>query len=141
MSTLAFEITGKVFKIYPVQQVSETFKKREFIIERVEDINGRTFSNFIKFQITQEKTVYLENYNVGQEVKVSFNIRGTKWNKNGEDSFFTNLEAWRITNADANNNQTNQAAKENSSVVNNSKPTNDIPTDDYKSAESEDLPF
>ncbi len=140
MSSLAFEITGKILKISPVQQVNDTFKKREFVIERVEDINGRTFSNYIKFQTTQEKTSYLENYKIGQEVKISFNIRGTKWNKNGEEVYFTNLEAWRITDAVTNNTQ-NQPVQENIQSVNHSNSPSEAPTEDYKTNESDDLPF
>lgn len=38
----------------------------------------------------------LDKFNTGDSVKVYFNIRGTKWNKDGRDLYFTNLDAWRI---------------------------------------------
>jgi hypothetical protein len=46
--------------------------------------------------------------NLGDDVKVSFNIKGTKWMKDGRENYITNLDAWRMetiklsTNADAN---------------------------------------
>ena len=38
----------------------------------------------------------LDQFTVDDIVKVSFNLRGRKWEKDGQISYFTNLEAWRI---------------------------------------------
>jgi hypothetical protein len=37
-----------------------------------------------------------DKYNMGDEVKVMFNIKGTKWTKDGKENFITNLDAWRM---------------------------------------------
>lgn len=37
-----------------------------------------------------------DRFNIGDEVKVSFNIKGSKWMKDGKENYFTNLDAWRI---------------------------------------------
>jgi hypothetical protein len=37
-----------------------------------------------------------DRFNVGDEVKVSFNIKGTKWVKDGRENYITNLDAWRV---------------------------------------------
>ncbi len=34
--------------------------------------------------------------NIGDEIKVYFNLRGNKYEKDGKVSYFTNLDAWRI---------------------------------------------
>jgi hypothetical protein len=83
-----FEITGKLLEKFDVQQVSEKFKKREFVIER----NENNFPEFIKFQLVQDKTDLIDVYNKGEEIKVHFNIRGNKW----KESYFVNLQAWKI---------------------------------------------
>eukprot|EP01035_Chromulina_nebulosa_P005997 gene5997-8126_t len=93
---MAFDVTGKIVVIYDTVQKSGTFRTREFAIENSEENAGRVFTNYIKFQTTQDRTSILDKVKVGETVKVHFNIRGTKWAKDGKDSFFTNLDAWRI---------------------------------------------
>jgi hypothetical protein len=38
----------------------------------------------------------VDRFNIGDTVKVHFNIKGTKWEKNGNVNYITNLDAWRI---------------------------------------------
>ena len=37
-----------------------------------------------------------DRFNLGDTVKVLFNIKGSKWNKDGKDNYITNLDAWRM---------------------------------------------
>ena len=91
-----FELTGKIIEILDLVQVSERFKKQEFVIERTENTGNFDFTDYIKFQLTQDRTGLIQGKSVGDEVKVSFNIRGNKWEKQGKVNYFTNLDAWRI---------------------------------------------
>lgn len=93
---MSYEITGKIAAIYPVVQRTESFKTREFVIEKTEDIGSRTITNYIKFQCVQDRTTLLDRMKVGEEVKVHFNLKGSKWVKDGRENFITNLDAWRI---------------------------------------------
>ena len=93
---MSYELTGKLIEKYETIQRKETFKTREFVIEKSDDINGRIITNYVKFQCVQDKTAMLDKYNVGDVVKVFFNIKGTKWSKDGRDSYITNLDAWRM---------------------------------------------
>ena len=93
---MSYEITGKLVAKFDIVQRTETFKTREFVIEKSEDINGRTITNYVKFQCVQDKTAMPDRFNIGDDVKVQFNIKGTKWNKNGVDNYITNLDAWRM---------------------------------------------
>ena len=93
---MAFDITGKLILKNDTIQRTESFKTREFVIETNEDVNGRTITNYVKFQVVQDRTQLLDRYNVGDMIKVHFNIRGTKWEKNGQTNYITNLDAWRI---------------------------------------------
>lgn len=93
---MSFEITGKLVAKFDIVQRKESFKTREFVIEKTEEVNGRSFSSFIKFQCVQDKTAIIDRVNTGDNVKVYFNIKGTKWEKDGKVNYITNLDAWRI---------------------------------------------
>ena len=95
-----FEINGKVIVKDDTQQISDRFKKREFVIE-VENERNSEWNDFIKFQLTQDRCDLLETISLQEEVKVSFNIRGRKWEKDGKVNYFSNLEAWRIEKVQA----------------------------------------
>jgi hypothetical protein len=90
-----FEINGKVILKDDTQQISDRFKKREFVIE-VENERNSDWNDFIKFQLTQDRCDLLETVSVNENIKVSFNIKGRKWEKDGKVNYFSNLEAWRI---------------------------------------------
>lgn len=93
---MSFELTGKLVAKYDTVQRTESFKTREFVVEKTDDINGRVVTNFVKFQSTQDRTALVDKINIGQEVKVYFNIKGSKWEKEGKVNYITNLDAWRI---------------------------------------------
>lgn len=95
---MAFEITGKLVEKYDTQTMSEKFKKREFVVEYRDNPNS-SFSEFLKFQLTQDRCNLIDNYQVGQDLRVAFNLRGRKWEKDGTVSYFSNLEAWKIESA------------------------------------------
>jgi len=57
------------------------------------------FTDHIKFQLTQDRCNLIDNIEVNAEIKVNFNIRGNKWEKEGKVNYFTNLDAWRIEKA------------------------------------------
>ena len=95
-----FEINGKVIVKDDTQQISDRFKKREFVIE-VENERYSEWNDFIKFQLTQDRCDLLEPISLNEEIKVSFNIRGRKWEKDGKVNYFSNLEAWRIEKVQA----------------------------------------
>ncbi|BFG71845.1 hypothetical protein KACHI17_27260 [Sediminibacterium sp. KACHI17] len=93
---MSYEITGKLVAKFDIIQRSETFKTREFVIEKSEDIGGRVITNYVKFQCVQDKTAMPDRFNIGDDVRVQFNIKGTKWVKDGRENYITNLDAWRM---------------------------------------------
>jgi hypothetical protein len=93
---MSYEIIGKLVAVFEIVQRKETFKTREFVIEKTEDIGGRTITNYVKFQCVQDRTTLPDRFNLGDEVKVQFNIKGTKWTKDGRENYITNLDAWRM---------------------------------------------
>ena len=86
------EVLGRVKVINPVQQVSASFKKRELVVTTEEQ-----YPQHILIEFTQDKTDLLNNYNVGEQVKVSINLRGREWvNPQGETKYFNSIQGWRI---------------------------------------------
>ncbi|HEY0298601.1 MAG TPA: DUF3127 domain-containing protein, partial [Arachidicoccus sp.] len=65
---MSYEVTGKLVAKYDVVQRTETFKTREFVIEKSDDIGGRIISNYVKFQCVQDKTALPEKFNIGEDV-------------------------------------------------------------------------
>ena len=93
---MSYELTGKLVTKYDIVQRTESFKTREFVVETTEDIKGRTIVNYVKFQCVQDRTAIVDRVNTGDDVKVYFNIKGSKWEKDGKTNYITNLDAWRL---------------------------------------------
>ncbi len=91
---MALELTGKLIAKFEEQQISEKFKKREFVIETSEN----NFTEQIKFELVQDRTDIIDPYKIGDDIKISFNLKGRKWN----DKYFVNVQAWRIEYASSN---------------------------------------
>lgn len=98
---MSLEVTGKLIVKYDTAQVSDKFKKREFVLELAEEINGNIYTNYAKMQLVQNKCEIIDRYNTGDIVKVSFNIKGTRYEKDGKVNYFSNLDAWRVEPANA----------------------------------------
>jgi len=97
-----FEITGKLIVKNDLQKISEKFQKREFVIE-VENEKNPQWNDVIKFQLVQDRCDLIEKIQLDEPIKVYFNIRGTKWEKDGRTLYFTNLECWRLEKIQDNN--------------------------------------
>ncbi len=89
---MAFEVSGKLEVIFDTQQVTERFKKREFVMI----VQDGMYQEHVKMQLLQDKCDLLNGFSVGDEIKVSFNLKGKPFTKGNETLYFTNLDAWRI---------------------------------------------
>jgi hypothetical protein len=94
---MSFELTGKLIVKEDIVKISDKFQKREFVIDVPNERNPE-WNDLIKFQTTQDKVDLIDPFKQGDEIKVSFNIRGKKWERDGRVNYFTNLDAWRIEN-------------------------------------------
>ncbi|MDT3740831.1 MAG: DUF3127 domain-containing protein [Candidatus Kapabacteria bacterium] len=97
---MVFELTGKLTEKYEFQQMNENFRKRDFVLEVTTNFSGNQFSDFIKFQLTQDRCSILDMFQLNDMVKVNFNIKGRKWEKEGNINYFNTLDAWRIEKID-----------------------------------------
>jgi len=88
-----FKLTGTVKVIKDTVQVTEKFAKREFVINDASSM----YPQDIMFQSVQDKCSMLDGINEGENVEVSFNLRGREWTSpQGEVKYFNTLDAWRI---------------------------------------------
>lgn len=90
---MAYKATGRLHKVFDTEQKSASFQAREFVIE----VADGKFPQMVKFQLTQDKCPLIDDYSEGEDISVDFDLRGREWN----DKYFTNLNAWRIARADA----------------------------------------
>ena len=87
------EVIGKVKLIGEVQTFgSNGFRKREVVVTTDEQ-----YPQMIMIEFVQDKCDLLNNYSVGQDVKISINLRGREWiNPQGEAKYFNSVQGWRI---------------------------------------------
>ena len=128
------ELTGKLHAKLEVQVVSDRFSKRDLVIEFSDN---PSYPQYISLQLTQDKCSILDNYNVGDNLRVEFNLRGRMWQSpQGETKYFNTLEAWRISPALAagQGEAVNAAAPMSAPVVQGASKIDDL-------NDAEDLPF
>ena len=87
------DITGTLKVKNNEVQVNDKFRKREFVISE----NSSQDPQMLQFQLTQDRCNLLDSFNLGDEIKVHFNLRGREWKSpTGELRYFNTLEAWRL---------------------------------------------
>ena len=119
------ELQGKVKVIGNEQQVSATFKKRELVI-----VTDSQYPENILIEFAQDKTDLLNGLSIGQEVKVSINIRGREWvNPQGETKYFNSISGWKVEKLS----EAKQSSESTSPIV--EQPKGQVPD------QTDDLPF
>ncbi|HET8574137.1 MAG TPA: DUF3127 domain-containing protein [Edaphocola sp.] len=97
---MSLEVTGKLHHVYPTQQIKETFSKREFVLEITDESpSGMVYTNYAAFQLVNNSCAVIDQFQPGEMLKVSFNIRGNRWERDGNVKYITNLNAWRVERA------------------------------------------
>ena len=89
------EVIGKIKLIGETQTFgSNGFRKRELVVTTDEQ-----YPQMLMIEFIQDKVDLLNSYAVGQDVKVSINLRGREWiNPQGEAKYFNSIQGWRIEN-------------------------------------------
>ena len=91
---MGMEAKGKIHALFDTQQVTERFRKREFVVELAE--NPR-YPQFVMFQLTGDRCENLDGFEVGNEVRVEFSLRGREWQSpQGDVRYFNSLDVWEL---------------------------------------------
>jgi hypothetical protein len=101
----------------------------------IETMQGQ-YAQFVKFQLTQDRCDVVDPYEVGQQIKVYFDLRGRQW----QDKYFTNLNAWRVEAVGENQPAPMPGQKEMSNS-NGSAPASAMDNSDTGKDDFDDLPF
>ena len=87
------EVTGILKVKSDAKDVSAKFKTRDFVLTE----NSSQYPQHISFQLAQDKCTLIDTLNIGDEVKVTFNLRGREWTSpQGEVKYFNTLDAWKV---------------------------------------------
>jgi len=91
---MGMQTTGRLHALFDIQQVTERFRKREFVVEL--DDNPR-FPQYVLFQLTGDRCENLDGFEQGERVRVEFSLRGREWKSpRGETKFFNSLDVWTL---------------------------------------------
>jgi len=94
---MALEVTGKLYKLFDAQQVTEKFTKREFVVE----LAGRN-AQLVLFQLTGKRCGDLDAFQEGDAVHIVFSLRGREWtSRQGDVKYFNSLEVLKLEPAPA----------------------------------------
>ena len=87
------EIQGRIKLIDETKTYGTNgFRKREVVITTEEQ-----YPQHLLIEFVQDKTDLLNRFAVGQEVKISINLRGREWvNPQGETKYVNSIQGWRI---------------------------------------------
>lgn len=87
------DVSGRIKLITDTQEFGTNgFRKREIVITTDEQ-----YPQYISVEFTQDKCALLDGFQVGEDVKISFNLRGREWiNPEGVAKYFNSLNGWRI---------------------------------------------
>lgn len=124
------EIQGRIKMLGETKTFGNNgFRKREVVVTTEEQYPQHILVEFI-----QDKTDLLNNFNVGQSVKISINIRGREWtNPQGEVKYFNSIQGWRIESLQSD---------ENSPEIPPVPPVQAFePVDNLNEEDHDDLPF
>jgi hypothetical protein len=83
-----YEMQGSVKWIGETQSFASGFTKREFVVTSAHD----KYPQDIKFEVVKDKCPVLDQFSVGQDVTVSFDIRGNEYN----GKYYVNLACWKL---------------------------------------------
>ena len=125
------EVTGILKVKFDTQKVSDRFSKREFVLTTEAT---SPYPQHVSFQLTQDKCNLLDQYNVGDEMKIQFNLRGREWNGPQGIKYFNTLEAWRIEKMNGGASNQNSQAQSNNAETASPVFTSNI-------SDNDDLPF
>jgi Domain of unknown function (DUF3127) len=131
------DVTGTLKVKGETIKVSEKFTKREFVITD----NSGQYPQHISFQLAQDKCALLDPFQLGNEIKVHFNLRGREWTSpSGEVKHFNSLDAWRLEGATSGSANNNQGAGSNQSAARPSAPES-VSESFTSPSPADDLPF
>ncbi|MGH0036575.1 MAG: DUF3127 domain-containing protein [Myxococcota bacterium] len=97
---MGLQATGRIHALFDEQEVGKNkFKKRAFVVEMAD--NPR-YPQYVEFELTGDRCPILDDFRVGDEVQIDFQLRGREWTSpKGDVKYFNSLSVWTIEKAGA----------------------------------------
>lgn len=96
---MGIEATGKLHTIFETKQMSERFSKREFVLEMADNPK---YPQTVLFQLSGDRCAQLDGFEVGDQVRIEFSLRGREWRSpQGDVKYFNSLDVWKLERAGA----------------------------------------
>ena len=133
------QILGTIKVIKPIQQVSATFSKREFVIETNEQ-----YVQTIQLELHGDRVDIIDSFVEGQEVECHINLRGREWvNPQGETKYFNTIICWKIQvpNSQSAPQSQQQRSPSNAPIIPPANEQQFMPNSSSNEEEHDDLPF
>ena len=94
---MGMEAGGKLYAIFDTKQITERFRKRELVVELA---GNERYPQYVLFQLTGDRCEQLDEFRIGDEVRLDFSLRGREWKSpQGEVKYFNSLDVWTIEHA------------------------------------------
>jgi single-strand DNA-binding protein len=90
---MSTDIKGTIHRIFEAKQISEKFRKREFVLH----VPDGKYEQTLAIELTGDRCSLVDGFNEGDELQVSVNIKGREWKSpSGAVKYFVSLEAWKV---------------------------------------------
>lgn len=121
------KITGKLHVVCATEQVTEKFRKREFVVMEEESYRGKVTQHFYPVQMTFDNCDKLDGFNVGDNVVVSAELSGREYDKKDGSGkgYMVSVTAWDIQKTGSASTTTATAAPAHQSSA--PEPKDDLP--------------
>lgn len=126
-----YEASGKIKMIGDIQSFASGFTKREFVVTTAHD----KYPQDIKFDLVKDKCSVLDSFKPGDDVQVSFDVRGREYN----GKYYVDLACWKLQAAGGGggSDEPSRAPRNQSSAANAEPSMSDLRNDD----DFDDVPF
>ena len=123
------EVQGKIKVLGDVKTYGDNgFRKRELVV-----ITEEQYPQHLLIEFIQDRCELLDSFKIGDNVKISINLRGREWeNPEGEIKYFNSIHGWRIENNQSVEKDVIPSPDESSGFEENSGEENEV---------EDDLPF
>tara|TARA_B100000900_G_C20569210_1_gene712485 strand:+ start:1126 stop:1500 length:375 start_codon:yes stop_codon:yes gene_type:complete len=123
------EVQGKIKVLGDIKTYGDNgFRKRELVV-----ITEEQYPQHLLIEFIQDRCELLDSFNVGDNVKISINLRGREWeNPEGEIKYFNSIHGWRI--------EKNESVEKDTIPSPDESPGFEVKSDEDNEVE-DDLPF
>ena len=90
---MEYKIKGKLILKAEPRQVSEKFRVMDFVIETPDE----KYPQKVQFQILNDRISEMDKYLLGEELEVSFDVRGREYAVPGKETkYYNSLNAYKV---------------------------------------------